>query len=334
MGGWGKVGLWTAASAAFGIAAVALVAHHAGRPDFDIFWGAQHSAVPYDTAAVKAALEGLSPEGPRYFAYPPTFLALSAPLKLIGDLRLAYGLWVTISAFALMAATRSGFAPLMLLSPTVVFAGLAGQTTFLVAAALFAGLSNLGRPRFAGLLIGLALCIKPQLAIVAPILLLLTGSWRPLLVAGLVVLIVAAAATFGWGFGVWMAWLRCLPDFLAYNERHLSTRELVHLPTWLRAGLAAASFSLAWFAFKRAGVVEALFAGSVVTALLISPHAIKYEIAALAPVALAVAVRRDWRLAPAVGLLVLPPSAWSLALGMAAATPVDAPSWLRRRGSA
>lgn len=322
--------IWLAAAAAFAVAAVMLAQRMGASPDFDVFWGAQRTAHPYDPSALAAALSGRAPgEGPRYFAYPPTFMWLAWPLRLIPDLRLAYGLWVAGSCLAAMAVTGSRWSVLMLISPSVIFAGMSGQTTLLVGAAVLAGLRIVERPALAGLLLGAATCIKPQLAGLAPLFLLITPGWRAGAAAGLTVLVLAASATVAVGPQAWTAWWRALPVFLEVNQQHLAAKELIHLPIWLRGLAGVLGLTATAIIFRRRFEAPERMICACGTALVLSPHAIAYEVAGLAPAAFMIALRRDWRIAPTVLFLSLPPGQLSLAVLGAALAPVDR---LLRRG--
>ena len=66
--------------AAFSAVAIALQALKAGSPDFNTFWAAQHTDLPYNSALV-SKLAG--PSGIAAFIYPPTFLILTLPLRWV-----------------------------------------------------------------------------------------------------------------------------------------------------------------------------------------------------------------------------------------------------------
>jgi hypothetical protein len=308
-----RVGLAIAGTLLAAVAAAVFISTPGISPDFDVFWGAQHTDAPYDPAAVGEALKVVDPSGqPRLFAYAPTFLVLSSPLRLFASPHFAYVCWVSLSALALLAAARSRLSPLLLLSPAVVFAGLSGQTTLLVGAGLLAGLSLLGRPILAGAMIGLAICVKPQIGLLVPFGLVMAGEWR----AGAAVVamgaLVSLAATLAFGPSIWLDWVAALPGFLRVNWGYLSDKELIALPGWVRGLLLAMGCLVTWGAFRTTQDPAKRMIAAVVPALLAAPHAIKYDVAALAPAALWVARERGLRMILAAAFLAVPATAVTL----------------------
>ncbi|MFD2136193.1 glycosyltransferase family 87 protein [Novosphingobium resinovorum] len=96
---------------------------------------------------------------------------------------------------------------LLLAFPAVPIVVTHGQTAFLVAGLLGAGLWLVPtRPVLAGVLLGLA-TIKPQFGLLLPIVLLLTGQWRTILAAVLTAALLAAASALLFGGEVWSGWL-------------------------------------------------------------------------------------------------------------------------------
>jgi len=116
-------------------AAVVMPAMHLG-PDFLTFWQAHRVGEPY---GLEIDRQRLSQAPVVLFAYPPTFLLLTWPLALIPYFP-GYVAWVAASGAALGAVSRWPFAPLLLISPAVVFAGLSGQTSIFVGAAVLGSL--------------------------------------------------------------------------------------------------------------------------------------------------------------------------------------------------
>jgi hypothetical protein len=91
----------------------------------------------------------------------------------------------------------------MLFSPAAIFCLMSGQNSFFTTAMLFVALSCLDRrPYLAGILIGL-LTLKPQLGLLFPILLVVSGRWRVFLVAGVTAALVVAITAAEFGLQVW-----------------------------------------------------------------------------------------------------------------------------------
>jgi hypothetical protein len=288
-------------------------------PDFAYFWAAAKSQAPYDPPALAGPLTGLIPGEVHYFSYPPTFLLLVQPLGLV-SLASGYVGWCAASAAlfcwsarAQLHASRLGWlTPVLLITPVVVWPLIAGQTTLLVAAAVYMAFRFECRPVLAGLLLGVALCIKPQICFLAPAALLMTRNWNAVFVAGAACLALASAATLAFGAGIWTDWLGSTAGYLEVNAQDpLSRRVLAIWPVWLK--IAALAGGLAVMVARRADKMELIIA-ALVTSLLASPHAMQYDAALLAPAAMAMFARLDWRMAPSVLFLALPASGPTLLL--------------------
>jgi hypothetical protein len=186
-----------------------------GRPagtDFIAFWSAGHLALDGRAgdawnldligAFQLASFPGLS--GPTQWAYPPTTLPLVLPFGALPYLPgyLAWelvGLMAFFVALAPLLRDRNHAWPLALAFPGVWLGVPSGQIQFFVAALLGGALVLLPRrPLLAGVLIGL-LVIKPQLAVLLPLVLVAGREWRAFAAAaGTAVAAVAlSAAAFG-----------------------------------------------------------------------------------------------------------------------------------------
>jgi hypothetical protein len=253
-------------------------------PDFFTFWDAARSS------PVEAYRFDLSPGHSLPFVYPPPLLLFLAPLKGLARTD-AYLVWVAVSVGAFVAAASilaKRFAPLIVLCPPVVFAGITGQTSLLLGAAILCGLSQFRRPWLAGILLGAALCIKPQLLFLLPAGLLAARAWRVLLFTGLAgaVLCLVSAAVFG--LEAWRAWLDVLPQHQAWEAQgHLKTISLAaHAGLLARAALVAAGCAATAFAFLREDLGLRLTA-VIAASILCAPHAMPYDLSVAAPAALA-----------------------------------------------
>jgi hypothetical protein len=253
-------------------------------PDFFTFWDAARGS------PVDAYRFDLSPGHSLPFVYPPPLLLFLAPLRGLARTD-AYLAWVVVSVGAFVASASllaKRFAPLIVLCPPVVFAGVTGQTSLLLGAAILCGLSQFRRPWLAGLLLGAALCIKPQLLFLLPAGLLAARAWRVLLFTGAtgVALCLVSAAVFG--LDAWRAWLEVLPQHQAWEAQgHLKTISLAaHAGLVTRALLAAVGCAATAFAFLREDLGLRLTT-VVVASMLCAPHAMPYDLSVAAPAALA-----------------------------------------------
>jgi hypothetical protein len=306
---------------AVGVATAAYSLSLHAFPDFIVFWtAARHAADPllYDGAHLTALQAWMPGSGPRPFIYPPTFLLLAWPFSLMPALT-AYLVWSGSSCAALTLAAQQIVRPtwatamLPICLPVAMALGY-GQSTPFAAAALIAGAAQLARrPQLAGALIAAGACIKPQLMILSP--LLLIGDWRALRAAILTgsALVIASLA---FGPSQWLAWMEALPRFQV-TVRQMPL-EFIN-PLDPRLGLVGKSVVICcgvafglWCARRTpAERVVGVIAGSLCCTL----YAVRTDVVALAPSALAWVlggraaadwVRRSGGLALIAGLIAAP----------------------------
>jgi hypothetical protein len=185
--------------------------------DYSSFWAASRlvlAGVPSDayvpTLHYLAELPAET-NGYEAFFYPPPYLILCAPLGLLPFFpSLIVFQSITGAAFV---ATITG----ILRTPWGIFAALAtplivlnivtGQNAFLTAAILGTGLTLLdSKPRLAGAILGI-MVMKPHLAVMVPLALILNRHWSALFcaVAAGAALLVLSYVLFGWD--TWSAFL-------------------------------------------------------------------------------------------------------------------------------
>lgn len=146
------------------------------------------------------------------FYYPPHFLFSTVPFSRL-ELVPAYVAFLCVTIGLYVFALR-------LITPDWVTAALAAvagggsyfsllyvQNGFLTAALLTASLALLpARPRIAGIMLGM-LTIKPQLGLLIPLVLALTGYWRTIGWAAGTALLMAILAELVFGPGIWSTFL-------------------------------------------------------------------------------------------------------------------------------
>jgi alpha-1,2-mannosyltransferase len=180
------------------------------------------------------------------WSYPPHLLLFSWPLALLPYmtsyvLYCAFGLIVYVLVVS-EGSRRHEHLLLLLIAPAVTANIWTGQNGFLVTALLVGGLIQLDRrPILAGVLFGI-LTIKPQLGLLLPIMLVLTGRWRTIFAAIATVVVLFAATSFVFGFKVWTAYIQ---DAMPAQRALLLDRVhnyMVHMPTaFMNARIAGLS---------------------------------------------------------------------------------------------
>ena len=143
------------------------------------------------------------------FFYPPVYLLFVLPLGLLPYYgALAVWLAATGAAYALTVRKFAGGAVglLPILAFPAVFSTVGHGQNALLTTALFAGgaLKLERRPLIAGLILG-ALCFKPQLALLVPLTLAVTGRWRALAGFFAGALILAGLSWLAFGAETWRA---------------------------------------------------------------------------------------------------------------------------------
>ncbi|HEY6632918.1 MAG TPA: glycosyltransferase family 87 protein [Rhizobiaceae bacterium] len=283
-----------------------------GRPratDFVAFWAAGklvlagHAADAYDWAIHKsvAVTNGIDINGHFTFQYPPTFLILTPALALI-PYPVAMLAWIAVGLPLYLGAVRlvaGGWnATLAALAwPAVLWNMVVGQTGFVTAALLGAGIALIDRrPAAAGICFGL-LTYKPQFGLLIPVALIAGGRWRVVGWAAASTLALAALSVAVLGISPWTAFL---DSASRVNDAILTSggtqfTKLQSLYGYVRAlgGSAEAAWAahaalvllLAVFVARtwRANTEFDLKAAALATATIIaSPYAFIYDFVALA----------------------------------------------------
>jgi len=284
------IALWVAISS--NMAIVALLWPKAEAVDFAVFWRAVHALHPYAPN-----------EQP--FVYPPTALLWFSPLKLV-DVWPAYLAWTAVSIILFAAAALRlygrGATALAMISPAMSVGLIPGQTSLIAAALLFLAFASEQRlPR--GILLGALLTFKPQLAVMAPLFLIVRRDWLALAATAVTALAIALAATALFGRGLWSDWVGAIPAFQQIvTHRGLSMSAvspaafatsigLPRLPLLLIGGAAALLIAI-----KSRRLRNPECAAMIATAsLFAAPYALRYDLIAIAPAMAAVILTETGR---------------------------------------
>ncbi|HEY2707984.1 MAG TPA: glycosyltransferase family 87 protein [Caulobacteraceae bacterium] len=304
--------------------------------DFMPMWAAAHEAFVhpkriYDFTGLTRFEHPLLAHfhGMRPFVYPPPALLLFAPFGQ-APFVVANAVWTSVGLVALLAALATRLKAqrvlillAVVLSPASVLVLLTGQVTFLIAALGVTGLLCLkDRPILAGVLFGLAGVIKPQAMILLPVALIALGQWRALAAAAAAAIAAAALSVLVFGLQAWTEWLAAVPVFERMVMDSPSMERGMITPTALgvnihldpaalivwRLGFAVGAVAMVWRVFRGtedpARRLTALFGGG----LFITPYAMHYDAALLAPAAALILTRRSqpgaWIMAMFAGALL------------------------------
>jgi hypothetical protein len=257
-------------------------------------------ATLYHATAFDAAQNSQFGEaGGRLFSYPPTGFPIA---WLVGQLPYPLALLtfysLTAIAFA-VAARRAGLMPgrsawLVLLTPAVLQTLYMGQIAILLGALwlmVFALLDR--RPLIAGALIGL-FAMKPQWAVLLPIILILTGRWRVFAAATASTATILALSVWLYGTAPWIVFLSDVSarQFAFINGQaasflylSASTVTLVHSMTnswamaWALHGLVALWAGwIVWKAIRTGQSVMRIAMIAMTATFLILPYTLSYDL--------------------------------------------------------
>lgn len=307
--------------------------------DFITTWMGGRSVLGYgpsawfDPAVYNAALRVmLGPNFPEHFwSYPPHLILFTWPFGLLPYLP-AYILWcvlgVAIYLLACAAVLRREYLLFLAAAPGVAVCIFFGQNGFYTAALLIGGFALLDRqPILAGVLFGL-LTVKPQLGILLPIMLLVTGRWWTIVAAMITASALMVGASHMFGPEVWSDFIqKVIPQqrwllengggllFLMVSSVFYAGR-LVGLPldlAWNLQGLVSflAVAAVIWTYWRRRD--PALSMALLVTAtFLASPYMLNYDMVIFGFIAAALRQRGgNTAVDHALGLVV-----WSLPVSM------------------
>lgn len=288
--------------AAFALASLMVVRLLAQQPaglDFLCFWTGGQVALTaperlYDFQYV-TQLQGLPFVAGtlRPYINPPSALLLFAPLSCLPPWA-SYAMLILAGAAVAVAAGARAKAPLwLLLLPPVAFSIFCGQPTLLLGGMVLLGLTFLDRPLAAGLLFALVATIKPQILLLLPVALAAQGRWRTILVTGVSGLAICAVSVLTFGLQVWLDWLAALPRFhgLVSSDPGLLNAAIAPYAKLAARGLNGAwAYLLApvaawgvWTVFRRDASLPDQLIVVIGGGLVVSPYAMNYELALLAP---------------------------------------------------
>jgi hypothetical protein len=222
-----------------------------------------------DPAVYNAALRVMLGSGlnESFWFFPPHFILLTWPLGLLPYLP-AYALWcalgIALYLLASAAVIRREYLLFLAVAPGVAVCVFFGQNGFFTAALLIGGFALLDRrPILAGILFGI-LTVKPQLCILLPIMLLLTGRWWTLGTAAVTAAALAGAAMQLLGPDVWSDFIeKVIPQQLQLLQNGGGLLPMMVSSVFFAARLVGVPLDLAW---NLQGLISFLAAAAVVWA--------------------------------------------------------------------
>lgn len=289
--------------------------------DFVATWAGAKAALGgdpgqyFEVGAYNALLRGLFGENypPHIWSYPPHLLLFTWPLALLPYMT-AYVLYCALGLILYLAVVTEGerrldHIALLALAPAVTLNIWTGQNGFLTTALLIGGLIQLDRrPVLAGILFGL-LSIKPQLGLLLPVMLALTGRWRVIAAAAATIVALALATSLALGASVWSDYLhlamptqsRAITEGTGFFITNMPTAfmnmRLIGVPASLTYGLqaavSAATLAATLWVFWRPRDPVLSLAFLVSAAFLFTPYAFNYDMVAFGWVMLRLMERSD-----------------------------------------
>jgi alpha-1,2-mannosyltransferase len=239
--------------------------------------------------------------GARYplhiWSYPPHLLLFTWPFALLPYVA-AYVLYCAAGLILYLAVVTDGqrradHLVLLALAPAVTVNIWCGQNGFLTTAMLIGGLNALDRrPILSGALFGL-LSIKPQLGVLVPLMLALTGRWRTIFAAVITIALLLALTSLVFGPDVWTAYvkdampvqtkvfLRDYENFMVHMPTAFMNARVAGVPlsvaAWLQALLSLAAVLAVVWTFWRRRDVDLSNALLVTATFLVTPYAFNYD---------------------------------------------------------
>lgn len=251
--------------------------------DFSVYWRTANQPVE----------QAYSWTGRFPFPYAPTMLPWIAPLGFIPKWP-AYFLFIGMSAVALVWSIRpylsKGAIALCLISPPFVRGMFTGQVSALLSAAL---IWTCGTPNrlAAGITLGCVASIKPQLVIMAPLMLALNRDWRAFISAGAAFAGILLLTLALYGPARWPEWVASMPHFqrmvmetnVANNVVSLAAIavrfDLPPIPFMLLGTVVGALLTYLCRDAEPLEKATAIALGSILAA----PYALTYDITAIVP---------------------------------------------------
>lgn len=270
--------------------------------DFITYWAASHltqagyPAAAYDAVQLLATELLVAPVKMVHTAwyYPPQFLIVTLPLASLSYAMsyLAFSVCsLALFIYAALTISKNRFAIALIACPAIFLNLAAGQNGLLTASLAALALHYLERkPLLSGGFMGL-LCIKPQLLILFPVVLICSRQWRVLLAFCISSFCFALGSTLVLGLEVWPAFLSSLADARHYLETDIPLARMPTVFALIRQSGGTLSMAYAGHAvialvalttvmqiWSRSHSPETRNTALVAATLLISPYMFDYDL--------------------------------------------------------
>lgn len=170
-----------------------------------------------------------------FWSYPPHVLLFIWPFGFMPYLA-AFALWTVLGLGLFLYAASSGgverkYLLFIAIAPAVSINAVIGQNGCFTAALLIAGLANLDRrPVLSGVFFGI-LTMKPQLGLLLPLMLAMTGRWRTILAAAVTAAALVAATALLWGPEIWTEYFAKVLPQQRYLQEHGTGMLFLQIPS-------------------------------------------------------------------------------------------------------
>lgn len=202
---------------------------------------------------------------PHYWSYPPHLLLFTWPFALMPYIA-DYALWcVTGIALYVLVAAQGNFRREHVLflaaAPGITVCAIFGQNGFFTAALLIGGLLCMDRrPLLAGILFGI-LTVKPQLGLLLPVMLLVSGRWRVIAAAVATTAVLVALTAVLFGPDIWVSYFeKVMPQQSALLTHGVGLASIMTCSVFSRVRFLGLSVGAAW-------VVQIIFSMAAILAV-------------------------------------------------------------------
>lgn len=251
--------------------------------DFSVYW----------RTANQTATAAYLPHAMLPFPYAPTMLLWISPAPILRQ-QPAFFLFVAVSISVVVLACRRHLTPvetgLVLFSPPVITGLITGQVSIMLAALMLWAVTT-NRRIVAGVALAVIASIKPQIVLLAPLMLLVNRDWRAIASSLLcfLFLIFASIVIFGWQR--WPEWIASMSNFRSVldagnvlNIAATPASAAEHYGIWPLPFLVGGIVVGIWLTYQcRNSPPLAKCAAIAAASMLSAPYAMSYDLAAITP---------------------------------------------------